>query len=73
MIARDLPYKAARRERELDVAYESFTSAVASLLGRTVLEVLRAVVTRTDVRAKLESFVGPSDLSLFQSSTTAAC
>ncbi len=64
----DHPYAAVRREHTLAVAYDRFTRAFESLLGVTRVETLGHVeaMSAAEARAKLASFVGPLDFSLFQ-------
>jgi uncharacterized protein (DUF302 family) len=64
----DHPYAAVRREHTLAVSYEGFTRAFESLLGVMQVDALRniAELSPDEARARLASFVGPLDFSLFQ-------
>jgi uncharacterized protein (DUF302 family) len=64
----DHPYAAVRREHTLAVPYEGFTRAFESLLGVMQVDALRDIAELSPevARARLASFVGPLDFSLFQ-------
>jgi len=65
----DLPYTAVRREHKLAVGYEVFTRSFESLLGVMDFDALGTLfggLSPEVARAKLASFVGPLEFSLFQ-------
>jgi uncharacterized protein (DUF302 family) len=61
-------YEATRLELTFDVSHAAFTSAFEGFLGRMDVDALNGLATQSPqaVRAKLSSFVGPLDFTLFQ-------
>jgi hypothetical protein len=61
-------YASTRVEITIDVAYDLFVRGVEALFGTIDLDALRDLAKRSEdvARAKLESFVGESDFTLFQ-------
>ena len=61
-------YSGLRRELSIDVAYEAFTHELERLLGRIDLEVVEQIQSSSpqELRAALQSYVGPSGFVLFQ-------
>lgn len=62
----DHPYKAVRREQTLDISFDAFVRAFESLLGSMDVAALGEASPPDRYREKLASFVGPSELALFQ-------
>lgn len=64
----DHAYAAVRRQHTLAVRYERFGRAFESLLGVMQVDALRniAELSPAEARARLASFVGPLEFSLFQ-------
>jgi uncharacterized protein (DUF302 family) len=61
-------YEATRLEITLDISHADFTSALEGLMGRFDLDALRdlAALSAEAARARLSSFNGPLDFTLFQ-------
>jgi uncharacterized protein (DUF302 family) len=62
----DRPCRATRREHTLAAPYERFTRAFESMLGVMTTGTLTDLGSAAEARARLESFVGPSGFTLFQ-------
>jgi len=61
-------YEATRLELTFDVSHAEFTNALEALVGPIDLDLLKSLATQSPqaARAKLSSFVGPLDFTLFQ-------